>query len=118
MRGRFTWGSVAAVVLLSVVLCWRVRETGCKVAGGALLAAAWLLGLVGATGTGGRGGAVYASFLTTFVMGADIESAEVIVLGCKGEDRGFGQMFRLFLFVLLSQRQSEPSFFGVKIKFD
>lgn len=40
-----------------------------------------VLGRVGATGTGARG-AVYASFLTTLVMGADMENAEPTVPGC------------------------------------
>lgn len=62
-------------MLVSAVLCCRVLETGCKAA------AMLVLGRVGATGTGGRG-AVYASFLTTLVIGPDIENAEPPVPDC------------------------------------
>lgn len=62
-------------MLVSAVLCCRVLETGCKAAAEDLVAAMLVLGRVGATGTGGRG-AVYASFLTTLVIGPDIENAE------------------------------------------
>lgn len=40
--------------------------------------AALAFGRVGATGTGGRG-AVYASFLTTLVIGADMENVDPTV---------------------------------------
>lgn len=68
-------------MLVSAVLCWRVLETGCKAAAEDLVAAMLVLGRVGATGTGGRG-AVYASFLTTLVIGPDIENAEPPVPDC------------------------------------
>lgn len=68
-------------MLVSAVLCWRVLETGCKAAAEDLVAAMLVLGRVGATGTGGRG-AVYASFLTTLVIGPDIENAEPTVPDC------------------------------------
>lgn len=74
-------------MLVSAVLCWSVLETGCKAAAEDLLAAMLVLGRVAATGTGARG-AVYASFLTTLVMGADMENAEPTVPGCAKHRNG------------------------------
>lgn len=68
-------------MLVSAALCWRVLETGCKAAAEDLVAAMLVVGRVGATGTGGRG-AVYASFLTTLVIGPDIENVEPTVPDC------------------------------------
>lgn len=80
-----TWGGVgAAAALVSAVLWWRVLETGCKTAAAAAeerATAKLALGRVGATGTGGRT-AVYASFLTTLVIGAVMENVEPAVPDC------------------------------------
>lgn len=63
------------------MVCFKVLETGCKGAGGDLVAVMLVFDLVGATGIGGRG-AVYASFFTTLVIGADIENVEPIGPDC------------------------------------
>lgn len=68
---------MGAFLLASAVVCFKVLETGCRGAGGDLVAVILVFGLVGVTGTGGRG-AVYASFLTTLVIGVDIENVEPV----------------------------------------
>lgn len=68
-------------MLAGTVLCCKVLDTGCKAAAEDLVVAMLVLGRVGATGTGGRG-AVYASFLTTLVIGAHIENVEPTVPDC------------------------------------
>lgn len=82
-----TWGGVGAVLLASAVACFKVLETGCKGAAEDLVAVMLVFGLVGATGMGGRG-AVYASFLTTLVIGVDIENVEPIGPACRKCNRG------------------------------
>lgn len=67
--------------------CFKVLETGCKGAAEDLVAVMLVFGLVGATGMGGRG-AVYASFLTTLVIGVDIENVEPIGPACRKCNRG------------------------------
>lgn len=68
---------MGAFLLASAVVCFKVLETGCIGAAEDLVADILVFGLVGATGTGGRG-AVYASFLTTLVIGVDIENVEPV----------------------------------------
>lgn len=77
-----TWGGVGAFLLASAVVCFKVLETGCKGAAEDLVAVILVFGLVGVTGTGGRG-AVYASFLTTLVIGVDIENVEPVGPACR-----------------------------------
>lgn len=73
---------MGAFLLASAVVCFKVLETGCRGAGGDLVAVILVFGLVGVTGTGGRG-AVYASFLTTLVIGVDIENVEPVGPACS-----------------------------------
>ena len=70
--------------------CRRVLEMGCKARAEEREAPTLGLGLVGATGTGGRG-AVYASFLTTLVMGADIVKGQPRVPGCWRKRKLFSE---------------------------
>lgn len=83
------------------MLCCRVLETGCKAAAEDLVAAMLDVGRVGATGAGGRG-AVYASFLTTLVIGPVIENVEPTVPDCKKKrkvsfyKRTYGNVSRSF----------------------
>lgn len=69
-------------MLVSAVLCCRVLETGSRAAAEGRGAAVLGLGLVGATGTG----AVYESFLTTLVIGVDMENRDPIPPSCKRQN--------------------------------
>lgn len=71
---------MGAFRLASAAVCFKVLETGWRGAGGDLVAVILVFGLVGVTGTGGRG-AVYASFLTTLVIGVDIDIENVEPVG-------------------------------------